>query len=88
MTNIDSQIITIFEFVRTVCVQNVIHISSNIYEVLTDLIFHTIVCMQITPVIMLDWNKNYENFIADENDHNIEYKVRHTARTLLYVSTM
>lgn len=83
VVNTDSQIIIIFDFVRTLCGQGG-ELSSNIYDVLTDLVFHMIVCMQITPVIMSDWNKNHDHFINDDN--NIEYKVRYAAYNLLNVS--
>ncbi|KAH8414089.1 hypothetical protein KR222_005964 [Zaprionus bogoriensis] len=80
-TNFQTLIIQILEFIN--CIVTCGKLRGTIKNVLADLIYITIVYIQLTEVQIEDWDEDPEKFVDDEDDGGVELTVRMCGRDVL-----
>lgn len=83
-TNFQTLIIQILEFIN--CIVTCRKLRGTIKNVLADLIYITIVYIQLTEEQLEDWQDDPEKFVDDEDDGGVELTVRMCGRDVLLVS--
>lgn len=83
-TNFQSLIIQILEFIN--CILTCNKLRGSIKNVLADLIYITIVYIQLSEEQLEDWHDDPEKFVDDEDDGGVELTVRMCGRDVLLVS--
>lgn len=85
-TNFQTLIIQILEFIN--CIVTCGKLRGNIKNVLADLIYITIVYIQLGEEQLEDWQEDPEKFVDDEDDGGVELTVRMCGRDVLLVSLL
>ncbi|TDG52237.1 hypothetical protein AWZ03_001518 [Drosophila navojoa] len=80
-TNFQTLIIQILEFIN--CIVTCGKLRGNIKNVLADLIYITIVYIQLGEEQLEDWQEDPEKFVDDEDDGGVELTVRMCGRDVL-----
>ncbi|XP_017119100.1 importin-9 [Drosophila elegans] len=80
-TNFQTLIIQILEFIN--CILTCSKLRSCIKNVLADLIYITIVYIQLSEEQLEDWQDDPEKFVDDEDDGGVELTVRMCGRDVL-----
>ncbi|XP_032576185.1 importin-9 [Drosophila sechellia] len=80
-TNFQSLIIQILEFIN--CILTCNKLRGSIKNVLADLIYITIVYIQLSEEQLEDWQDDPEKFVDDEDDGGVELTVRMCGRDVL-----
>lgn len=83
-TNFQTLIIQILEFIN--CIVTCKKLRGTIKNVLADLIYITIVYIQLTEEQLEDWQEDPEKFVDDEDDGGVELTVRMCGRDVLLVN--
>uniref|UniRef100_A0A182QSB7 Importin N-terminal domain-containing protein n=1 Tax=Anopheles farauti TaxID=69004 RepID=A0A182QSB7_9DIPT len=76
-------ILQIFEFVHTIIEMK--KYRAAIMNVLTDLVYITVLYMQITEEQAQQWMDDPEKFVDDEDEQSVEFTVRATAHDVLLI---
>ncbi|XP_053669805.1 importin-9 [Anopheles nili] len=76
-------ILQIFEFVHTIIEMK--RYKAAITNVLTDLVYITVLYMQITEEQTQLWQEDPEKFVDDEDEQGVEFTIRTTAHDVLLV---
>ncbi|KAH8310718.1 hypothetical protein KR044_002749 [Drosophila immigrans] len=80
-TNFQTLIIQILEFIN--CIVTCSKLRGTIKNVLADLIYITIVYIQLSEEQLEDWQEDPEKFVDDEDDGGVELTVRMCGRDVL-----
>ncbi|KAH8246838.1 hypothetical protein KR032_001862 [Drosophila birchii] len=80
-TNFQTLIIQILEFIN--CIVTCSKLRGSIKNVLADLIYITIVYIQLSEEQLEDWEDDPEKFVDDEDDGGVELTVRMCGRDVL-----
>lgn len=83
-TNFQTLIIQILEFIN--CIVTCRKLRGTIKNVLADLIYITIVYIQLTEEQLEDWQEDPEKFVDDEDDGGVELTVRMCGLDVLLVN--
>ncbi|XP_053658692.1 importin-9 [Anopheles marshallii] len=76
-------ILQIFEFVHTIIEMK--KYKTAIMNVLTDLVYITVLYMQITEEQARQWLEDPEKFVDDEDEQGVEFTIRVTAHDVLLI---
>ncbi|KFB37528.1 AGAP011156-PA-like protein [Anopheles sinensis] len=76
-------ILQIFEFVHTIIEMK--KYKAAITNVLTDLVYITVLYMQITEEQAQSWLEDPEKFVDDEDEQGVEFTIRTTAHDVLLI---
>ncbi|XP_052872556.1 importin-9 [Anopheles cruzii] len=76
-------ILQIFEFVHTIIEMK--KYKAAIANVLTDLVYITLLYMQITEEQAQQWLEDAEKFVTDEDEQGVEFTIRVTAHDVLLI---
>ncbi|XP_041783157.1 importin-9 [Anopheles merus] len=76
-------ILQIFEFVHTIIEMK--KYKAAIVNVLTDLVYITVLYMQITEEQAQQWLEDPEKFVDDEDEQGVEFTIRVTAHDVLLI---
>ncbi|XP_050093062.1 importin-9 [Anopheles aquasalis] len=76
-------ILQIFEFVHTIIEMK--RYKAAITNVLTDLVYITLLYMQITEEQAQEWLEDAEKFVDDEDEQGVEFTIRATAHDVLLI---
>ncbi|XP_017062198.1 importin-9 [Drosophila ficusphila] len=80
-TNFQTLIVQILEFIN--CILTCNKLRGSIKNVLADLIYITIVYIQLSEEQLEDWQDDPEKFVDDEEDNGVELTVRMCGRDVL-----